>query len=76
MIDRYLSQTKTLLIEFVRYYLAAVLVLGLNGELFNIALRFWSNNQMSFYSGGLWQITFILSFFLTAHVMFVKYSSE
>ncbi|MDN3685509.1 hypothetical protein QW180_25980 [Vibrio sinaloensis] len=49
MLDTYLSNTKTLLIEFVKYYLAAVVVIGLKGELFNIALRVWSDNQMSFF---------------------------
>lgn len=76
MLDTYLSNTKTLFIEFVKYYLAAVVVIGLNGELFNIALRVWSDNQMSFYDGGLWQITLVLAFFITCGVLFNKYCPE
>ncbi|MCW8334574.1 hypothetical protein J4N42_15665 [Vibrio sp. SCSIO 43135] len=76
MFDGYLIHTKRLALEFCKYYLASVLVLGINGELFNMALRVWSNNQMSFYNDGLWQINLILSFFLTCCVMFSKYCPE
>lgn len=76
MLVNCVSQAGSLLLEFLKYYCVTVLVLGLKGELFNIALRFWSDNQMSFYSGGLWQITFVLSFFLTVYVMFAKYFPE
>ncbi len=76
MLDTYLSNTKILIIEFAKYYLVAVVVIGLKGELFNIALRVWSDNQMSFYGDGLWQITLILAFFVTCCVLFNKYSPE
>ncbi|KLV05171.1 membrane protein [Photobacterium aquae] len=76
MLKTYLSNTKTLLFEFIKYYLAAILVIGLNGELFNIAMRYWSENQMSFYGDGLWQITLFLAFFVTCYVMFNKYCPE
>ncbi|WP_087025091.1 hypothetical protein [Thaumasiovibrio subtropicus] len=58
--------------EFVRYYVSAVVVLGVTGELFNVALRVWSGNQVSFYSNGLWQVTCILAFFLTLHTGLMK----
>lgn len=76
MLDTYLSNSKTLIIEFAKYYLAAVVVIGLKGELFNIALRVWSGNQMSFYGDGLWQISLILAFFVTCCVLVNKYCPE
>ncbi|EGR1345706.1 hypothetical protein ACUMO5_004617 [Vibrio parahaemolyticus] len=76
MLNTYLSNTKILIMEFAKYYLAAVVVIGLKGELFNIALRVWSGNQMSFYGGGLWQITLVLAFFVTCCVLFNKYCPE
>ncbi|WP_318474309.1 hypothetical protein [Photobacterium leiognathi] len=39
MLDTYVSYFKILLTDFVKYYLATVLVLGIKGELFNIGLR-------------------------------------
>ncbi|PMJ99131.1 hypothetical protein BCU12_03790 [Vibrio sp. 10N.261.55.A7] len=74
VLNTYLSSGKKLLLEFLKYYLATAIVLGLKGELFNIALRVWSDNRMSFYVDGLWQLTFILSFFLTCCVMLNKYT--
>ena len=76
MLNTYLSYFKILLTDFVKYYLATVLVLGIKGELFNIGLRFWSDNQMSFYEDGLWQVTLILSFLITCCVMVHKYTPE
>lgn len=69
----YLSHIKRLTLEFIKYYVASVFVMGVNGELFNIALRIWSKNEMSFYSDGLWQISLILSFAVTCCVMLNKY---
>ncbi|RTZ17885.1 hypothetical protein EJ063_03605 [Vibrio aquaticus] len=76
MLQTYFTNTKLLLTEFVKYYFAAVLVIGLKGELFNIALRVWSDNQMSFYGDGLWQITLVLAFFITCCVLFNKYCPD
>ncbi len=76
MMSTYLSNAKILFTEFIKYYLASMVVIGINGELFNIALRVWSDNQMSFYSGGLWQITLVLAFFVTCCVLFNKYCPE
>ncbi|MGR5502621.1 hypothetical protein ACNUDM_06415 [Vibrio chaetopteri] len=73
---KHLETTKRLTIEFVRYFAASVLVLGINGELFNIGLRVWSEGEMSFYSDGLWGVSLFLAFVLTCCVMFNKYCPE
>ncbi|MCG3863322.1 MULTISPECIES: hypothetical protein [unclassified Photobacterium] len=76
MLDTYISYIKILATDFTKYFLATVLVIGIKGELFNIGLRIWSDNQMSFYEDGLWQITLILSFLITCCVMIHKYAPE
>ncbi|PSV28393.1 MULTISPECIES: hypothetical protein [unclassified Photobacterium] len=76
MLDTYLSYIKILTKDFAKYFLATVLVLSIKGELFNIGLRVWSDNEMSFYEDGLWQITLILSFLITCCVMINKYAPE
>ena len=76
MLDTYISYIKILATDFVKYFLATVLVIGIKGELFNIGLRIWSDNEMSFYEDGLWQITLILSFLITCCVMIHKYDPE
>ncbi|WP_236688624.1 hypothetical protein [Photobacterium angustum] len=49
MFDTYISYIKILASDFAKYFLATVLVIGIKGELFNIGLRIWSDNEMSFY---------------------------
>ncbi|EED26943.1 membrane protein [Vibrio variabilis] len=71
-----MASLKRLIIEFLKYYLAAVVVIGIKGELFNIALRVWSNNQMTFYQDGLWQITLFLALVFSLHTMVMKYCPE
>ncbi|WP_407333651.1 hypothetical protein [Enterovibrio sp. 27052020O] len=53
---------------FINYYLLTVLVLMLKGELFNVALRVWSDEPLTFWENGLWQVTLMVSFVVALYV--------
>lgn len=75
MIVKYFLYVKRVFVDFIKYYLVAAVGLGFTGELFNIALRVWSSNKISFYSNDLWQTTLIMALFFTVHVMLEKHTS-
>ncbi|MDD1793203.1 hypothetical protein LRP50_08705 [Enterovibrio sp. ZSDZ42] len=53
---------------FLSYYFIAVIVMTLKGELFNVALRVWSDEPLTFWENGLWQVTLVISFVIALYV--------
>ncbi|EOD81475.1 hypothetical protein D515_04377 [Grimontia indica] len=51
--------------SFIKTYLAALLVVTVKGEMFVLSLRIWSDEPLTFWGNGLWQVNIILALFFT-----------
>ncbi|WP_051563754.1 hypothetical protein [Enterovibrio calviensis] len=63
-----LSTARRHLALFFNYYCLAVIVMTIKGELFNVALRVWSDEPLTFWGNGLWQVTLMISFVIALYV--------
>lgn len=65
MIEKLATNIGQGIVSVVKTYIAAVIVLMVKGEFFNIAIRIWTGGEATFWGNGLWQINFILAIFFT-----------
>ncbi|USH04341.1 hypothetical protein K6Q96_21625 [Grimontia kaedaensis] len=51
--------------SFIKTYLAVLFVITVKGEMFVLSLRIWSEEPLTFWDNGLWQVNFILALLFT-----------